>query len=109
MINLFLKWILLIYCKIRVCEVVFNQTLFQINTYYPRQKDYFGFTSGDMVKGVVAKGKNKGTWYGSVACRSTGSFNINLKEGRKQGINHKYCQLVQKADGYKYTMERREV
>ena len=76
--------------------------------YYPRQKDYFGFTSGDMVKAVVPKGKNRGTWYGSVSCRSTGSFNINLKEGRKQGINHKYCQLIQKADGYKYTMDRRE-
>ena len=56
---------------------------------------------------MLLLGKNKGIWYGSVACRSTGSFNINLK-GRVQGINHKYCQIVQKSDGYKYTLERRK-
>ncbi len=76
--------------------------------YLPRQKYFFGFMSGDMVKAIVPKGKNKGAWYGSVACRSTGSFNINLVKGRVQGINHKYCQLVQKADGYKYIIERRK-
>jgi hypothetical protein len=57
---------------------------------------------------MLLLGKNKGIWYGSVACRSTGSFNINLKKGRVQGINHKYCQIVQKSDGYKYTLERRK-
>jgi hypothetical protein len=77
-------------------------------SYLPRQKYFFGFMSGDMVKAIVPKGKNKGIWYGSVACRSTGSFNINLKKGRVQGINHKYCQIVQKSDGYKYTLERRK-
>jgi len=78
-------------------------------SYLPRQKYFFGFMSGDMVKAIVPKGKNKGIWYGSVACRSTGSFNINLKKGMVQGINHKYCQIVQKSDGYKYTLERREM
>ncbi len=78
-------------------------------SYLPRQKYFFGFQSGDMVKAVVPKGKYKGTWYGSIACRSTGSFNINLIKGRVQGINHKYCQIVQKSDGYKYTLERREM
>lgn len=29
-----------------------------------------------------------------------------LKTGKVQGINHKYCQIVQKSDGYKYTLER---
>ena len=74
--------------------------------YLPRQKYFFGFQSGDMVKAVVPKGKYKGTWYGSIACRSTGSFDINLIKGRVQGINHKYCQIVQRFDGYKYTLER---
>ena len=74
-----------------------------------RRKYFFGFMSGDMVKAIVPKGKNKGIWHGSVACRSTGSFDINLKKGRIQGINHKYCQIVQKSDGYKYTLERREM
>lgn len=77
--------------------------------YLPRQKYFFGFQSGDMVKAVVPKGKNKGTLNGSVACRSTGSFNINLIKGRVQGINHKHCQIVQRFDGYKYIIERREM
>ena len=78
-------------------------------SYLVRQKMFFGFQSGDMVKAVVPKGKNKGIWYGSVACRRTGSFNINLVRGRLQGISYKYFQLVQRADGYKYTLERREM
>ena len=76
--------------------------------FLPRQKYFFGFQSGDMVKAIVPKGKHKGTWCGSVACRSAGSFNINLIKGRIQGINHKYCQITQKFDGYKYILERRE-
>ena len=76
--------------------------------YLPRQKYFFGFMSGDMVKANVLKGKKKGVWHGSVACRSSGSFNINLIKGRVQGINYKYCHLVQKSDGYKYIIERRK-
>ncbi len=77
-------------------------------SYLPRQKYFFGFMSGDMVKATVLKGKYKGIWYGSVACRSTGSFNINLKKGRIQGVSYKYCQIIQKSDGYKYIVERRK-
>lgn len=76
--------------------------------YLARQKTFFGFQSGDMVKAMVPKGKNKGIWFGSVACRKTGSFNINLIKGRIQGISYKYCQPVQKADGYKYIIERKQ-
>lgn len=77
--------------------------------YIPRQKYFFGFQSGDMVKAIVPKGKYRGTWFGSVACRSSGSFDINLKSGRIQGINHKYCQTTQGFDGYKYIIKRREM
>lgn len=78
-------------------------------SYLPRQKYFFGFMSGDMVKATVPKGKNKGTWYGSVACRSNGSFNVNLIKGKIQGVNYKYCQIIQKSDGYKYIIEGRWV
>lgn len=70
--------------------------------YLPRQKYFFGFMSGDMIKAIVTKGKKKGTYFGSVACRNTGSFNINLIKGRVQGISYKYITCIQKADGYKY-------
>lgn len=75
--------------------------------YLPRQKYFFGFMSGDMVKAIVTKGKKKGTYYGSIACRSTGSFNINLLKGRVQGISYKDCKIIQKSDGYKYITESR--
>lgn len=78
-------------------------------SYSPRQKYFFGFMSGDMVKANIPNGKYKGVWFGSVACRSSGSFNINLKKGRIQGVHNKYCKLIQKADGYKYSLERREM
>ena len=72
--------------------------------YLPRQKHFFGFQTGDMVKAVVPKGKNLGTWYGRVACRKTGSFDIKTKSAKKGGINHKYIVSIQKCDGYDYTI-----
>lgn len=91
-----------------------NRQLLNLDKYgFPRgqisrQKLYFGFQSGDMVKATVPKGKYKGAWIGSVSCRKNGSFNINLVKGRIQGINYKYCQIIQKFDGFKYNIERRE-
>jgi len=76
--------------------------------YLPRQKYFFGFQSGDMVKANVLKGKKIGVYQGSVACRSTGNFNINLLKGRVQGISYRYCNIIQKSNGYKYIIERRD-
>ncbi|MCH4890345.1 HNH endonuclease [Acidaminobacter sp. JC074] len=71
--------------------------------YKPRQKYHHGYKSGDLVKANVPKGKKKGTYYGIVSCRTSGYFNIKTKHGTVQGINYKYCELVQKADGYNYS------
>ncbi|MFM6005028.1 MAG: HNH endonuclease, partial [Sphaerospermopsis kisseleviana] len=43
----------------------------------PRKKLHFGFRTGDIVKAVVTKGKNAGTYIGRVAIRSNGSFDIS--------------------------------
>ena len=61
-----------------------------------------GFSTGDMVKAVVTKGKKIGVYFGKVAIRTSGSFNIQTKSGIVQGIGWKYCRLLQKADGYQY-------
>jgi len=76
--------------------------------YLARQKYFFGFQTGDMVKVEIPKGKYKGIWYGEVACRKSGSFDIKDKKGQRvvQGVNYKYFQVVQRFDGYSY---RREV
>ncbi|MBE2925432.1 HNH endonuclease, partial [Anoxybacillus flavithermus] len=72
--------------------------------YLARQKFFFGFQTGDMVKAVVPRGKYQGVWFGEVACRKTGSFDIKGKDGKRiaQGINYRYVQVIQRFDGYAY-------
>lgn len=78
-----------------------------INKQLPRQKAFFGFQTGDMVKAIVTKGKKIGTYTGRVAVRSSGSFNITTKKGVIQGISHKYCQIIQYGNGYGYSLTNR--
>jgi len=74
-------------------------------SYLPRKKIFFGYKTGDIVKAVVPKGKNKGTWIGKASTRSTGSFLITMANGiKKDGVNYKYCSLIQLADGYNYSL-----
>ena len=68
----------------------------------PRQKQWFGFRTGDLVKAVVPDGKYAGTHIGRVAIRTTGRFNITTASGLVQGISHRHCRIVQRADGYAY-------
>jgi len=64
------------------------------------QKRVLGFQTGDLVKVVVTKGKKIGSYIGRLAVRSTGNFNLKTKTELIQGINYKYCQLIQRNDGY---------
>ena len=75
--------------------------------YLARQKQFFGFQTGDIVKAVVTKGKKIGIYFGKVMCRKSGSFDIKTSSGRVQGIGHRYFQLIQRSDGYLYS--RKEV
>jgi hypothetical protein len=52
---------------------------------------------------VVTKGKKIGTYFGRVAVRKTGSFNIKTKTETVQGVNQKYCHGLHKSDGYTYS------
>lgn len=42
---------------------------------------------------------------GRVAVRATGSFNIQTPTGAVQGISHKHCRIVARADGYGYSFQ----
>jgi 5-methylcytosine-specific restriction endonuclease McrA len=69
----------------------------------PKQaKRVKGFQTGDMVRAVVTSGKKIGTYVGKVAVRATGSFNITTKQGKVQGIGHRFCTALHKSDGYSY-------
>jgi hypothetical protein len=61
-----------------------------------------GFRTGDMVQSVVPSGKKAGTYIGKVAVRASGSFNVSTTVGVVQGISHKHCSVLHRADGYSY-------
>jgi 5-methylcytosine-specific restriction endonuclease McrA len=68
--------------------------------YRMRQKQVRGFKTGDLVVAVVpAPLQTAGMHRGRVAVRASGSFRV----GSVDGINARYCLLVQRADGYEYT------
>jgi len=66
-------------------------------------KRVYGFQTGDMVKAIVTAGKKAGTYFGRVAIRAKGYFNINTGDSLIQGIHYRFCTLVQRADGYGYS------
>jgi len=71
--------------------------------YLTRKKRVHGFQTGDRVRAIVPKGKKAGAHVGRVAVRSTGSFNIQTPTGVVQGIAHRHCTMVLRADGYGYS------
>ncbi|MDQ5910414.1 MAG: hypothetical protein QG599_2510 [Pseudomonadota bacterium] len=71
--------------------------------YLTRQKRIKGFQTGDLIKADVTKGKKVGVYSGRVAVRASGSFNLQAAHGVIQGIGHRYCQVLQRADGYGYS------
>lgn len=81
----------------------------RVNKYgFPRTsakstKRVYGFCTGDFVRAVVPKGKKQGSYSGRVAVRTTGNFNLTQLKKTIQGINHRYCRLVQRSDGYSYS------
>lgn len=70
----------------------------------PRKKSFFGFQTGDMVTADVPKGKKRGHYMGRVICRESGYFDIKCGKIRITGINHKYCKVLQRNDGYQYSI-----
>lgn len=71
--------------------------------YLTRQKRHFGFQTGDQVRALVPSGKKTGLYYGRVAVRQRGYFNIRTSSGVMQGISYRHCTLIQRADGYGYS------
>ena len=70
--------------------------------YVPRNKFVKGYQTGDIIQAIVTKGKKVGTYFGRVAVRSTGSFNISTASGLVQGISYRYCSVIYRKDGFSY-------
>lgn len=71
--------------------------------YLSPAKQHFGFRTGDIVRACVPAGKRAGSYQGRVAVRASGSFNIQTAHGTVQGISHRHCRILQRADGYSYS------
>jgi 5-methylcytosine-specific restriction endonuclease McrA len=67
----------------------------------PRQKVWFGFRTGDLVRAIVPSGKYAGVHVGRASIRVSGSFNIATARGVARS-SYRYCQIVQHSDGYAY-------
>jgi hypothetical protein len=63
-----------------------------------RQSTHFGFRTGDIVRAVVPKGKLTGTHVARVSTRASGQFKLS----GVGDINHRYCVMVHRQDGYSY-------
>lgn len=74
--------------------------------YLMRTKRIKGFATGDLVRAEVPKGKKTGRHRGRVAVRASGSFNIQTGTEVVQGISHRHCQVLQRADGYGYFQQQ---
>jgi hypothetical protein len=74
--------------------------------YLMRQKHVKTFQTGDQVIATVPKGVKTGVYVGRVAIRATGKFNVQTSTGVVQGISHKYCKLLSRADGYGYVQSK---
>jgi 5-methylcytosine-specific restriction endonuclease McrA len=71
--------------------------------YLTRAKRMRGFSTGDLVCARVPEHlKTAGVHVGRVAVRASGSFRV----GKLDGINAKYCQVLQRADGYSYALQK---
>jgi hypothetical protein len=66
-----------------------------------------GFKTGDLVRAVVPSGKKAGIHTGRVSVRASGSFDLQTKAGRVQGVNARYCQPLHRGDGYSYQIGER--
>ena len=73
-----------------------------------RQKHWFGFKTGDLVRAVMRGGKYQGVHVGRVAIRASGRFNISTERGLIQGISQRHCRIIQRADGYAYAIRKEE-
>lgn len=67
----------------------------------PRQKQFAGFQTGDIVRAIIPTGKSAGTHVGRIAIRHRPSFVLRT-EAAKFDVHPKYLCKLHQADGYAY-------
>jgi 5-methylcytosine-specific restriction endonuclease McrA len=86
------------------CRTLWTDTGFP-RGYKMRRKMVAGFATGDRVRAVVPEQlKTAGTHVGRVAVRRSRSFAITTRVGKVDGVQARYCALIQRGDGYEYAL-----
>ena len=69
-----------------------------------RKKIHKGFSTGDLVRALIPKGKYKGSWVGRVLTRKSGYFDIKNLSGKRivQGTSWRYLKNIQRNNGWLY-------
>lgn len=75
--------------------------------YLPRQKQHYGFSTGDVVRAHISRGKYQGTYTGRVAVRASGTHRIAIPGGYAD-TSHSNLRLLQRGDGYAYTTRKED-
>ncbi|MED7820904.1 RNA-guided endonuclease IscB [Streptomyces chiangmaiensis] len=75
--------------------------------YLPRQKQHYGFSTGDLVRADIPRGKYQGTYTGRVAVRASGTHRIPVPGGYAD-THHSNLRLLQRGDGYAYTTRKED-
>jgi len=78
-----------------------------------RQKQHFGFQTGDLVQAVIPRGRYSGTWIGRATVKASGQIRIVTSTSVQPTTSYRYCRVLQRGDGWVYTQklanpERRE-
>ena len=71
-----------------------------------RQKNHFGFQTGDLVKAVILRGKYASTWTGRATLKASGLIVITTGSGINPETSYKHCRVLQRGDGWQYTQRR---
>jgi 5-methylcytosine-specific restriction endonuclease McrA len=92
-----------------------NRAMCRTDTYgFPRahrtrQKVFFGFRTGDIVRAdVPSTSKKAGRYVGRVAVRASGRFDVSTDAAtagvgsKVTGISHRYLKLLHRSDGFSY-------
>jgi len=74
------------------------------NKHRTKNKSFLGFRSGDIIKAEIPTGKHAGVQVGRVTIRQRPNFKVNGID-----VHQKYCQIVQRIDGYAYSQGLKEL
>jgi 5-methylcytosine-specific restriction endonuclease McrA len=81
-----------------------------------RQKQHFGFQTGDLVQAIIPQGKYTGTWPGRATVKASGQIFVATSHGIHPATAYRYCRVLQRGNGWTYhqkpanpeRLERRE-